>query len=185
MQSADAANVGEQRASPSYSGPSEESFARFYRAKFRLMLGLSLKYLPLEDAEENVQDAFFRAYRGLPEFRGTATLSSWLYKITVNAALDKLRAMSRRQEMLSDTPVEELDYIEGDGSPYTRYAVRERYERTIRAMQQLPLEQREVVKLKAEEFTFEEIAEMLGIPLSTAKTRFYTAVEKLKMQVPA
>lgn len=71
-----------------------------------------------QDAEEVTQTAFLKAWQGLPAFQGKAAFSSWLYRLTVNAAIDLLRQRSRRPQTLSlDDPDLPPRPRPGGGSP--------------------------------------------------------------------
>jgi RNA polymerase sigma-70 factor (ECF subfamily) len=136
-----------------------------------------------EEARDLCQEAFFKAYRGLRAFKGEARFSSWLYQIALNLCRDRMRR--RRGRTLVS-----LDALEADGqAPVLRdetnaldlVEARDLQRRVKAAVLALPEEQREVIVLKEYEgLTFQEIADVLDMPVSTVKTRLYRGLDKLK-----
>jgi RNA polymerase sigma-70 factor (ECF subfamily) len=135
-----------------------------------------------EDAEDVAQEAFVRAYRALPRFRGDSKFSSWLYRIATNRALTHLKKRRRRAVTVD---IEAGPHIEAgaidDGrrdetSP--ELAVRdEEFRRAVRAaVLELPEQYRVVVTLfYLEERSYKEVAATLGIPMGTLKTHLHRA----------
>lgn len=142
-----------------------------------------------EDARDVCQEAFLRAFRGLAAFRGQAKFSSWLYRITLNLCRDWIRRQKR-------TPVvqapEGLNLIEMAAEQEPAESIEELVARrdmgraVAKAMAMLPQEQRTAIVLKEYHgLTFQEIADMLGCPLSTVKTRLYQGLSVLRKQLDA
>lgn len=142
-----------------------------------------------EDARDVCQEAFLRAFRGLAAFRGQAKFSSWLYRITLNLCRDWIRRQKR-------TPVvqapEGLNLIEMAAEQEPAESIEELVARrdmgraVAKAMAMLPEEQRTAIVLKEYHgLTFQEIADMLGCPLSTVKTRLYQGLSVLRKQLDA
>lgn len=137
------------------------------------------------DALDLVQEVFLGVYRNLHRFRGDAKFSSWLFRIAHNKAVD----LNRRKRLLSssatgrdetDDPIQELPAAAGF-EPDLQAMETERNRQIVSLMARLPMDQRLIVELKVyQSLTFEEIAEMQEISVNTAKTRFYTALRKLK-----
>jgi RNA polymerase sigma-70 factor (ECF subfamily) len=125
-----------------------------------------------EDALDLTQDVFLKAHQGIRKLEDDGKFSSWLFRIAHNEAFSLLRKPRRESEMITD-------FAGGDLSgrlypPETAVAVQS-------ALSRLSREQREVVTLKIYEgFKFEEIAEVLDVPVSTIKSRLYTALDLLK-----
>jgi RNA polymerase sigma-70 factor (ECF subfamily) len=136
-----------------------------------------------DEARDLSQEAFLKAYRGLPAFKGEARFSSWLYQIALNLCRDRLRR--RRGRMMVS-----LDALEADGqAPILReeatahvlVEARDSARRVKAAVLALPEEQREVIVLKEYEgLTFQEIAGVLDLPVSTVKTRLYRGLDKMR-----
>jgi len=139
-----------------------------------------------EDARDATQETFFAAYRNLQGFRGEAKVSSWLHRIAVNQCISRQRrARVRPETSLEDGARGQSFLAAPDGASPARAAeARERHEAVRRSVEALPPELREVVLMKEfEELTFQEIADALQIPLSTVKSRLYTALRQLRMRL--
>lgn len=142
-----------------------------------------------EDARDLVQDAFLRAFRALPGFKGQAKFSSWLYRITLNLCRDWLRR--QRRTPIVPTPegvddVTDLAPLDDGRSESVEDAVarKDLSQHVARAMRLLPEEQRSAVLLKEYHgLTFQEIAELQGCPLSTVKTRLYQGLTVLRREL--
>ena len=143
-----------------------------------------------EDAREATQDTFLAAYRNLANFRGEARVSSWLHRIAVNQCISR----QRRARVRPETPLPERHEtafetlfqadMSPDASPAAATERKERAEAVRRAVMTLPPELREVILMKEfEEMTFQQIAETTGVPLSTIKSRLYTALKQLGMKL--
>lgn len=138
-----------------------------------------------EDARDVSQDAFLRAFRALPGFKGQAKFSSWLYRITLNLCRDWMRRQRRAPFVPTPEGVEIGDLV--TSATTTTESVEHLLTRkdlgrhVARAMLRLPDEQRSAILLKEYHgLTFQEIAELQGCPLSTVKTRLYQGLSVLR-----
>jgi len=140
-----------------------------------------------EDARDATQETFIAAFRNLRNFRGEAKVSSWLHRIAVNQCITRQRRASVRSENSLEAEEEaggEKFAAPAHGSPARQAEGRERTEAVRRAVSALPPELREVVLMKEfEELTFQEIADTLAVPLSTVKSRLYTALKQLRLRL--
>jgi RNA polymerase sigma-70 factor (ECF subfamily) len=140
-----------------------------------------------EDARDATQETFLAAFRNLRAFRGEAKVSSWLHRIAVNQCITRQRRAKVRNESALD--VEEEKAAGSFRAPlrYSPARVVEGRERTAAvrlAVNSLPVDLRQVVVMKEfEELTFREIADVLDLPLSTVKSRLYTALKQLQMRL--
>lgn len=135
-----------------------------------------------EDAREVSQEAFLKAYRALAGFKGQARFSSWLYQIAINLCRDRIRRR-KGNGVVSLEEIRENGRLPALPGPTALELVERRdlARRVAGAIEALSAEQREVVVLKEYEgLTFPEIAEVLGIPVSTVKTRLYRALQQLR-----
>ena len=125
-----------------------------------------------EEALDLCQDVFFKAYQNLPKLDDPARFSGWLFRIAHNEAFSLLRR--RRPEV----DVETMPAASEGGG---RLFPLELSLAVASALQRLSDDQREAVLLKVYQgFKFEEMAEILGCPVSTVKSRLYTALDLLK-----
>ena len=140
-----------------------------------------------EDARDVCQETFLRAFRALPGFRGQAKFSSWLYRIALNLCRDWIRR-ERRAPIVQppeDVDVMELAAASEPSESIEDLVARKDLSRAVeRAMALLPDEQRAAIVLKEYHgLTFQEIAELLGCPLSTVKTRLYQGLTVLRREL--
>jgi RNA polymerase sigma-70 factor (ECF subfamily) len=122
---------------------------------------------PMDDA---LQEAYVRAFRALPRFRGTSSFGTWLYRIVYNACLDELRRVRARREVPLDGSSE---------------AARERTDERLdlaAALGALPVELRAVVLLvDAEGLSYDEAAEVIGVAPGTVGSRLSRARAELRV----
>ena len=137
-----------------------------------------------EDVRDITQEAFLKAYRALPLFKREAKFSSWLYQIALNLCRDRLR---RRRRSLAEVSLDllnengDLPLAAGGPSAVELLEAREISRTVGSAVWALPEEQREVIVLKEYQgLTFQEIADVLGLPVSTVKTRLYRGLGLLR-----
>jgi RNA polymerase sigma-70 factor (ECF subfamily) len=136
-----------------------------------------------EEARDLAQETFLRAYRGLGSFKSEARFSSWLYQIALNLCRDRLR-QRRGKTLVSIDDLDPTTAARIDRSPATAQDMVEAKDlgRIVAlAMADLPAEQREVITLKEYQgLTFQEIADTLGVPVSTVKTRLYRGLVQMR-----
>jgi RNA polymerase sigma-70 factor, ECF subfamily len=133
-----------------------------------------------EDARDVVQEAYFRAYRGIKRFRGDAQFSTWMYRITANCAATLLTRRTRhRHDVLDDTvPVPDP---RTDHDPQLRVDASDLRTRLLDALEELPPRLRAVVVLRdVYDLSHESIAAELGISETAAKVRLHRARNKLR-----
>ena len=140
-----------------------------------------------EDARDVCQETFLRAYRALHGFRGQAKFSSWLYRIALNLCRDWMRRERRTPVVQAPEDVDLMDLAaarEPSESIEDRVGRHDLTRAVERAMALLPEEQRTAIVLKEYQgLTFQEIADLLGCPLSTVKTRLYQGLTVLRREL--
>lgn len=141
-----------------------------------------------EDAEDVAQEAFVRAHRALPRFRGDSKFSSWLYRIAVNRALTHLKRRTRRPdtvEMTVSPRVEAEVRSRRTSEDPERLVLKEEFSARVRgAVAELPPRYRAAVTLfYLEERSYKEVAETLGVPMGTLKTHLHRARAILKQEL--
>jgi RNA polymerase sigma-70 factor (ECF subfamily) len=165
-----------------------DAFAEIVRRWERKIFALCFGMLGREDeAKDAAQETFIAAYKNLSRFRGEAKVSSWLHRIAVNQCLTtKRRSKTRAEEFFDheDGSDERAFVAAPQHSPGRKAEAQERTNVVRQAVRALPTELREVVVMKEfEEMTFQEISETLDVPLSTVKSRLYTALKQLRMRL--
>lgn len=142
-----------------------------------------------EDARDAVQDAFLSAFKGVASFAGQSMLSTWLHRITVNAALMKLRSKGRRPEQPLDELLPVFDERGHWASDEREWSIpgeqalqrRETRELVRRCIDQLPERYRTALLLRdIEELDTEEVAAILGVNSNTVKIRVHRARQALR-----
>jgi RNA polymerase sigma-70 factor (ECF subfamily) len=143
-----------------------------------------------EDAEDLVQETYLRALRALDQFQDGTNLRAWLFKILTNAFINQYRQRSRAPRSESIEDVEDFylyhHLIEGGFQPSTSDPEREVLDRLVddhivRALEELPAPFREVVLLAdVEDFSYKEIADILGIKIGTVMSRLHRGRRRLQ-----
>jgi RNA polymerase sigma-70 factor (ECF subfamily) len=152
---------------------------RAYRAAYRVVRDP-------HQAEEIVQEALIKAYRGLDGFELRSSFYTWLYKIVVNLALDRRRREGRAPNIEWDDSVagrvDPRAIPPGAGDPELASRRREVREFVAQGVQELPDPQREVLLLReVEGLSYEEIAERMRISKGTVMSRLHYARKKMVM----
>jgi RNA polymerase sigma-70 factor (ECF subfamily) len=171
-------------------GGEDAAYEELVRTHGPRLLATAKRLLPNEeDARDAVQDAFLSAFRSLDGFAGDALLSTWLHRITVNAALMKLRARRRKPEASIDELLPRfledghqadpaVPWRAPDESPLERAQTRELVRKSIDA---LPESYRTVLVLRdLEELDTEETAALTGLTVNAVKTRLHRARQALR-----
>ncbi len=166
-----------------------EAFSILVRRWERPIYSLTLRMLGRdEDARDACQEAFLAAFRNLSKFRGDAKFSSWMYRIALNACHTRLRSSNGLVSYSLDA--EDEHGHRRDVADTKLESLPDQLQRTEqtqiirRALQALPPEMRQVIVMKEyEEMTFAEIADVLGLPTSTVKSRLYTGLQQMRLRL--
>ena len=153
-----------------------EAFAalvRLYDAKLR---GLAFRVLGDRDRmDDALQEAYVRAFRALPRFRGDARMGTWLFRITYNACLDEL---ARGRKVTHVTLDELVEQASGEPQPGEALAHRSEMADALRA---LPADERAVVFLvDVHGYDYARAAELVGVPVGTVASRLSRARHSLR-----
>jgi RNA polymerase sigma-70 factor (ECF subfamily) len=161
-----------------------DELVKRYREK---VYRLAFKILRHEDdAAEALQDAFLSAYRGLKNFKAESTFSTWLYRITTNAALMKYRKrreghMSLEQSQSRDGETHPIELADWSAIPDDELEDRETWEVLVQAVDKLPEDLRLVFYRRDWlEESNAEVAESLGISVAAVKSRLHRARIQLR-----
>lgn len=141
-----------------------------------------------EDARDVCQETFLRAFRGLAAFKGQAKFSSWLYRIALNLCRDAIRRERRTPLVAVSEGIDPVELAAQQPSPAPSVedlvAQAEISRHVASAMRRLPADQRTAIVLKEYHgMTFQEVADVMGCPLSTAKTRLYQGLSVLRREL--
>lgn len=138
------------------------------------------------EAEDVVQEAFIKAYRALPQFRGDSAFYTWLYRIGINTAKNYLVTQNRRAPTSTAADAEEAEtFDDGDqlkdiNTPESMLATKQIAETVNLAMEALPEELRMAITLREiEGLSYDEIAEAMGCPIGTVRSRIFRAREAI------
>ena len=166
----------------------EQLVTTHQRAVYRLALRMTGNP---EDAADMTQEAFLRAWRGLGSFQADSSLSTWLFRLTQNVCIDFLRRKKRQQHVsltFSDDEDEgkELSVPDPEPLPEERVIFNEKQAAIRAAMNALPVDFREILQLRvAQELPYEQIAQIMDLPVGTVKSRLARARLQLKKRLDA
>lgn len=164
-------------------GGDENAFAELVRLHEKKVYNLALRICGnAEDASDAAQEAFVSAWKGLPNFRGEAGFSTWLYRLTSNAAIDLLRRNKRqRGEISLDDLNAGIDPVDRGPSLQERVEGAELREAVMAGLALLSEDHRQALVLREmQEMRYEEIASVLGVDLGTVKSRISRARGSLR-----
>jgi RNA polymerase sigma-70 factor (ECF subfamily) len=138
------------------------------------------------EVEDVTQEAFIKAYRALPTFRGDSAFYTWLYRIGINTAKNYLVAMGRRAPTATGYDSEEAEGLEeGEqlrdlNTPENMMMSRQVAETVNRTLEELPEELRVAISLREiEGLSYEDIAEVMDCPIGTVRSRIFRAREAI------
>lgn len=145
-----------------------------YHQYKRRVFGIIHRIVGANDAEEVAQEVFVRIFRALGSFRGESALSTWIYRLSVNAALSYVAKRSRRNEVGDDA----LVALPAETLPLTDPGLRSRIEM---AMELLPAGYRAILVLHdIEGLSHEECAEILNCRIGTCKSQLHKARARMR-----
>lgn len=171
---------GDERAVTRFLAGDVEGFEQIVRHYSGMVFTLAARLVGPVEAEDVVQETFLRAYRGLEKFRGDSSLKTWLYAIALNRARARHGALARLKTVFAGSRGPERDpfsdwldeAVDPAASPEETAMVRERRRKLRAAMADLPEEFRSAVILRdLEGLAYEEIAEVLSVPIGTVRSR--------------
>jgi len=138
------------------------------------------------EVEDVAQEAFVKAYRALPSFRGDSAFYTWLYRIGINTAKNYLVAMGRRAPTVTEFDAEEAEEFDGGdqlrdiNTPESLLMTKQIANTVNEAMEQLPEELRAAIQLREiEGLSYEEIAAAMECPIGTVRSRIFRAREAI------
>lgn len=142
------------------------------------------------EVEDVAQDAFIKAYRALPQFRGESAFYTWLYRIAVNTAKNYLASQGRRPESAADVAADEAEtfndgeQLRDQNTPESLLHSKQIAQTVNQAMEALPQELRTAITLREiEGMSYEDIATMMDCPIGTVRSRIFRAREAIATQL--
>jgi len=166
----------------------QDAFALLVQKHQRRVFNMSLRMLQdYEEASEITQEAFLAAWQGLPSFRGEACFATWLYRIAYNCSLRQLEKHKRERALQAAIQAEQiLEEVNKERQVEDILELRDRRTMVREQMEKLPARYRMVLILRhLQEMTYEEMAEVLTIPIGTIKTHLFRARHLLKERLLA
>lgn len=162
-------------------------FERLVKICEKRVYNLALRYTNNEaDAADIMQDVFLRVYRSLPDFKEESSVTTWVYRITVNTAIDLTRKKTRRRENSltgygEDDEAPERDIIDESFSPELHYEKTELREALGNAIAGLSEEHRKIIIMRdINGMSYSEIGEILSLGEGTVKSRLFRARDRLR-----
>ena len=141
------------------------------------------------EVQDVAQDAFIKAYRALPNFRGESAFYTWMYRIAINTAKNYLVARNRRPPA-SDLDIEDAEFFAGNDAMHEmntpeRNLLRDELQSVIdQAFRDLPEDLRTAVTLREiDGLSYEEIAEAMDCPIGTVRSRIFRAREAIDRKI--
>jgi RNA polymerase sigma-70 factor (ECF subfamily) len=142
------------------------------------------------EVEDVAQEAFIKAYRALPNFRGDSAFYTWLYRIGINTAKNYLVAMGRRAPTTTGMDAEEAEelgeseLLQDVNTPENQMMSRQVAETVNQTLEKLPDELRTAITLREMEgLSYEEIASIMNCPIGTVRSRIFRAREAIAAQL--
>ncbi|MBT4521725.1 MAG: RNA polymerase sigma factor RpoE [Halieaceae bacterium] len=154
------------------------------------IFGLISRYVrDADEVQDIAQEAFIKAYRALPRFRGDSAFYTWLYRIAINTAKNYVVSRSRRPPG-SDVDVQDAEYYDGGGAlrdldtPENAFFGAELKVVVDTAIAELPDDLRTAVTLREfDGLSYEDIADIMDCPVGTVRSRIFRAREAIDKQV--
>ena len=160
--------------------------------KYQRKLGrlLSRMVRDAAEVEDVTQEAFIKAYRALPNFRGESAFYTWLYRIAINTAKNYLVSMGRRAPTTTEFDHEEAESFDDaealrdTATPENELLGREIADTVNRAVEALPEDLRTAITLREiEGLSYEEIAGVMNCPIGTVRSRIFRAREAIAAEL--
>lgn len=162
-------------------------FAKYQRKIGRLVSRLVRDQAEIEDV---TQEAFIKAYRALPQFRGDSAFYTWLYRIAINTAKNYLVSQGRRAPTSTENDADEAetfedaDQLRDINTPESLFMSRQVGDTVNRAMEALPEELRTAIQLREiEGMSYEDIAVAMQCPIGTVRSRIFRARDAIAAEL--
>lgn len=165
-------------------GSTEKASTAFVRKYQSFVYSSALRYLKdYDDADDAAQEVFIKALANIHKFKGSSSLKTWLYRITVNHCITVIRKKSVKKVFSIFSKDEDnrvIDLPDANPTPEKKLEAAELNEKLITALGMLPEKQRETFSLRYfDELSYEEISDMLGTSVGGLKANYFHAVKKI------
>ncbi|MBT1247073.1 MULTISPECIES: RNA polymerase sigma factor [unclassified Thermosipho (in: thermotogales)] len=163
----------------------EWAYRRLYREYAPKIGSFAKTYFGTDDVDDIVQEVMLRIFKGIKKFKGNSSLSTWIYKITLNVCNTYYEKFKKKSEKVFSVENDEED-IEADIPDKEKDVQKEveselLYEKINKVLEKLPENERILIKLRdIDEMSYLEIADILSIPEGTVKSRLHNARKKFK-----
>lgn len=163
----------------------EWAFRKLYREYAPKIGAFARTYFGSDDIDDVIQEVMMRVYKGIKKFKGNSSLSTWIYKITMNVCNTLYEKNKKKNEKVfsvqNDDEENDIDIVDTDKNVQKEVHKELIYEKIMEIIEKLPEKERLLIKLRdIDGLPYGEIAEILGIPEGTVKSRLHSAREKLK-----
>lgn len=141
------------------------------------------------EALDVAQEAFIKAYRAIPNFRGDSAFYTWLYRIAINTAKNYLTARARRPPAMDVDALDATNYYDAPElkefeTPESNLISNELEQTIQQAIQDLPEDTATAIRLREfEGMSYEEIAQVMDCPIGTVRSRIFRAREAIEKQI--
>jgi RNA polymerase sigma-70 factor, ECF subfamily len=142
------------------------------------------------EVEDVAQEAFIKAYRALPAFRGDSAFYTWLYRIGINTAKNYLVSQGRKASILQGIDTEDAENFEDGGvlremdTPESELMSKQIAQTVNQTLEQLPEELRTAIVLREiEGLSYDEIAKIMECPIGTVRSRIFRAREAISEEL--
>jgi RNA polymerase sigma-70 factor (ECF subfamily) len=163
------------------------AYDELYREYVEKIGGIARSYLGVDDVEDVIQEVFIKVYKNIKKFRGDSSLSTWIYRISVNVCKDMLGKKHRRKEILTSFGEEDDDEKNTIREPADELQPSDELmkmlsaEEISKAIDSLSKEDRLLINLREiEGMSYDQISEIMDKPVGTVKSRLHYARERLK-----
>jgi RNA polymerase sigma-70 factor (ECF subfamily) len=166
----------------------EQAFETLFKRYRRKTLAVVLRYTRVvEDAEDIVQQSFFKAFVHLSQFQGESSFSTWLTRIAINEALMFLRRIGAVREVSIDGDAGSADTLgipDSNADPETRCSQQEEVQILSKAVRNLrPRLRTTIVLRELRELSTSETARRMGLPVTTVKARIFRGKRRLRQEL--
>ena len=157
-----------------------------YQHKIHALVG---RYLPPDEVEDVAQEAFIKAFRALPRFRGDSAFYTWLYRIAINTAKNQLASRRRRPLPVAldaddDAAGEAAEALKDDQDPEGAARGDELKAAVAAALEALPEDLRSALTLREfDGLSYAEIATIMACPVGTVRSRIFRARESVDWRI--